>query len=182
MEQGGRDIFLMRRALEEAEYALNHEEIPVGCVFALSPSNDTIATVPEIIVAGSNKTNQTRNGTSHAEIVAIKKLIDQVGSTKACDLISRCDLYVTCEPCIMCAAALRRLGIKTVYFGCSNDRFGGNGSILSVHDDSTCFVPGSQYNVVRGLMEKEAIEIFQRFYESENRRAPEAKRKKKPKI
>lgn len=50
-------------------------------------------------------------------------------------IFSDCDLFVTCEPCIMCAAAIGKIGIKNVYFGCHNERFGGNGSILSVHCD-----------------------------------------------
>lgn len=47
----------------------------------------------------------------------------------------RCDLYVTCEPCIMCAGALSLLGFRKVFYGCGNDKFGGNGSILSIHED-----------------------------------------------
>lgn len=47
----------------------------------------------------------------------------------------RCALYVTCEPCIMCASALSLLGFERVYYGCANDKFGGNGSILSIHQD-----------------------------------------------
>jgi tRNA(Arg) A34 adenosine deaminase TadA len=62
--------------------------------------------------------------------------ISRVKSDKSKGILSNCDLYVTCEPCIMCAAALSKLGIRKVYFGCHNDRFGGNGSILSVHSDA----------------------------------------------
>ncbi|XP_020577986.1 tRNA-specific adenosine deaminase 2-like [Phalaenopsis equestris] len=50
---------------------------------------------------------------------------------------SSCDLYVTCEPCIMCAAALSILGIREVYYGCANDKFGGCGSILSLHEGAS---------------------------------------------
>jgi MafB19-like deaminase len=52
-------------------------------------------------------------------------------------LARRCELYVTCEPCIMCAAALSLLGIKAVTFGCHNNKFGGTGSILSVHETAS---------------------------------------------
>jgi tRNA-specific adenosine deaminase 2 len=116
----------------------------------------------------------TRNGTKHAEIVAIDDaLIKQKLNPH---IFSKCDLYVTCEPCIMCAAALARIRIRHVYFGCSNERFGGNGSILSIHKNSN----GSEiYGITPDVMKEEAIEIFQRFYLSENRRAPEAKRKRK---
>ena len=116
-----------------------------------------------------------------------------------------------------CAAALAKIGIKKVYFGCHNDRFGGNGSILSVHLDpytgdvrtgksittssslskegddfhgnhtavenypvpSPVPVPHRGYEVEAGLLKDEAIDLLQRFYTTENRRAPEEKRKRK---
>ena len=85
-------------------------------------------------------------------------------------------LYVTCEPCIMCAAAISRVGVKTVYFGCKNERFGGNGSILKVHE-GLCGV--NKYDAISGLLHEKAINLFQRFYSTENRRAPDNKRKRK---
>lgn len=91
-------------------------------------------------------------------------------------VFTKCDLYVTCEPCIMCAAALAKIGVRHVYYGCSNDRFGGNGSILSVQKSSR---DTEFYGTTSDVLKDEAIEIFQRFYESENRRAPPSKRRKK---
>ncbi len=83
-------------------------------------------------------------------------------------------LYVTCEPCIMCAAAISRVGVRVVYFGCKNERFGGNGSILRVHDG----LAGVQkYDAISGILCDKAINLFQTFYSTENRRAPENKRK-----
>lgn len=69
-------------------------------------------------------------GTRHAEIVAIDEIMIKYGRKD----LSGCDLYVTCEPCILCAAAIGRMNIRRVNFGCKNERFGGNGSILSVHN------------------------------------------------
>ncbi len=85
--------------------------------------------------------------------------------------LSQCHLYVTCEPCIMCAAALAQLQIGRVVFGCRNDKFGGCGSILCVHQDV--------YPVVEGVLKDEAIQLLQSFYCQENHQAPEEKRKKK---
>ena len=92
----------------------------------------------------------------------------------------------------MCASALSQLGIREVNFGCSNDRFGGNGSILSIHELSTAPTDPTDpfftttpsygyhpYPIYRGILEQEAINIFQTFYTKENRRAPENKRKRK---
>jgi tRNA-specific adenosine deaminase 2 len=94
-------------------------------------------------------------------------------------LAQSCDLYVTCEPCIMCAAAIRRIGIRRVVFGCHNDRFGGCGSLLSLHDNYN--VEGSQqpYQIVSGVLRDEAIVLLRSFYDRENFHAPEDKRKRK---
>ncbi len=67
------------------------------------------------------------------------------------------------------------MGIPQVCFGCSNDRFGGNGSILSIHELNRGYY--HSYNIIGGILKDQAIEIFQKFYLSENRRAPEGKRK-----
>lgn len=163
----------MLLAIEEGRIALNNGEIPVGCVFV-------DVTTGSVIAKGSNRTNLTKNGTSHAEMNCIQDISHFYSSTD----LSNCILYVTCEPCIMCAAALSMLRIKAVYFGCHNDRFGGNGSILSVN----CFdtenretMPSGHhtYPVHAGFMKSEAIALFQQFYTQENRRAPEGKRKRK---
>lgn len=161
------DEYFMKMAIEQAELALTESEVPVGCVIVDDERN--------VIARGCNKTNVSFNGTQHAEIVAMTKLfeVDKVSP----DLMPRCTLYVTCEPCIMCASALSRVKIGRVVFGCFNDRFGGNGSILSVHCDET--IAGSKYPITHGVMKDEAIGVFRQFYDTENRRAPEPKRRRK---
>jgi tRNA-specific adenosine deaminase 2 len=172
MENGSgceeRDLRLMRLALAEGEIALQKQEIPVGCVF-IGPGDVVVA-------RGSNRTNELRNGTSHAEMNAINQAAE---SGLGADSFLNCELFVTCEPCIMCAAAISRLGIKRVVFGCSNDRFGGNGSILDVHEDGASLDGYHSYEAVSGVLSDEAIEMFQRFYVTENKRAPIGKRKRK---
>jgi len=83
--------------------------------------------------------------------------------------IRACKLYVTCEPCIQCAAALKSVGIQHVVYGCRNERFGGCGSILSVWE-GTC---------TPGILNNEAIALLQFFYKQENLQAPEEKRRRK---
>ncbi|RHY24649.1 hypothetical protein DYB32_008757 [Aphanomyces invadans] len=108
-------------------YALDRGEVPVGCVFVLNN---------EVIGRGGNRTNELFNATKHAELVAIDAILEEEAYTSS--TFRECTLYdcryVTCEPCIMCAAALALLHVKRVVFGCHNDRFGGNGSILSLQD------------------------------------------------
>ncbi|KAL3780774.1 hypothetical protein HJC23_006712 [Cyclotella cryptica] len=104
------------------------------------------------------------------------------GSGKVYDkeILLKCDLYVTCEPCIMCAAALSMIGIGRVFFGCRNDRFGGCGSILHLHNSDA--IPSSKHNgfpVVGGILEAEAVALLRSFYDRENFHAPDDKRKRK---
>ncbi len=70
-------------------------------------------------------------GTRHAEFIAINSVLGEYQSS----ILRETDLYVTVEPCIMCASALRQYQIRAVYFGCSNDRFGGTGGVLSIHSE-----------------------------------------------
>ena len=80
-------------------------------------------------------------------------------------ILKETDLYVTVEPCIMCASALRQYGIRAVYFGCLNDRFGGCGGVMQIHSDSSVDPP---YPVYGGLFREEAIMLLRRFYVQEN--------------
>lgn len=86
------------------------------------------------------------------------------------DLARHCTLYVTCEPCIMCASAIAQLGLTRVVYGCRNDRFGGCGSILDLLGNC---------HVVGGVCEEEAVALLRSFYKRENCYAPEDKRKRK---
>jgi tRNA-specific adenosine deaminase 2 len=80
-------------------------------------------------------------------------------------ILRETDLYVTVEPCIMCASALRQYGIRTVYFGCLNDRFGGCGGVMNMHSDAGVDKP---YPVYGGIFREEAIMLLRRFYVQEN--------------
>ena len=108
----------MKLALDQAHEAYNAGEVPVGCVFVLNGT---------VVGQGRNRTNETLNGTAHAEMVALRDMKDLISQT------AHMDLYVTVEPCIMCAAALRQVGVKQVYFGAGNDKFGGNGTVLEIN-------------------------------------------------
>jgi len=117
----------MLEALAEAEGALLEEEVPVGCVIVHTASQ-------RLLSRGRNETNRSKNGTRHCEFLALEAM--RVHSDPSVRDISPadCTLYVTVEPCVMCAAALRLAGIGRVVFGCGNDRFGGCGSVLNLSD------------------------------------------------
>mmetsp|Transcript_28570 Transcript_28570/g.60586 ORF Transcript_28570/g.60586 Transcript_28570/m.60586 type:complete len:260 (+) Transcript_28570:126-905(+) len=99
------------------------------------------------------------------------------------EILSHCDLYVTCEPCIMCAAALSMIGIGRVFFGCKNDRFGGCGSLMNLHRPDA--LPSTNHHgfiIHGGILEEEAVRLLRSFYGRENFYAPDHKRKRKPVI
>ncbi|KAK2980128.1 hypothetical protein RJ640_019551 [Escallonia rubra] len=119
--------------------------------------------------------------TRHAEMEAVDVLLELwqkrgLSMPEVSERFSRCKLYVTCEPCIMCAAALSILGINEVCYGCANEKFGGCGSILSLHSSS--FEPstsdggrvsqGKGFRSTGGIMASEAIKLLQCFYEQGN--------------
>ncbi|KAL1656350.1 tRNA(adenine34) deaminase [Didymella pomorum] len=152
----------MREAIGMAELALTSDETPVGCVFVKDG---------EIIGRGMNETNRTLNGTRHAEFVAIAGIL----SKNPISILNETDLYVTVEPCVMCASMLRQYGIRAVYFGCWNERFGGTGGVLNMHSDPSVDKP---YPVTGGIFREEAIMLLRKFYVQENEKAPEPKQKK----
>lgn len=152
----------MQQALLMAEKALATGETPVGCVLVYEG---------RVVGSGMNDTNKSLNGTRHAEFLAITELL----SSHPPSIFPLTDLYVTVEPCIMCASALRQYHIRNVYFGCGNERFGGNGTVLSIHSDSATDRPYESYG---GLHRKEAINLLRRFYIQENEKAPIPRSKK----
>ena len=100
------------------------------------------------------------------------------------EIFQHCCLYVTCEPCIQCAAALATVGIRRVVYGCRNDRFGGCGSLLHLQEpeqgSETGMVGMSQgFEIREGVLEQEAVTLLRSFYDRENFHAPDGKRKPK---
>jgi tRNA-specific adenosine deaminase 2 len=163
MEERLSDLDYMQLALGVGERALATGEVPVGCVFVDS-------TTGKVVASGHNRTNATKNAATHAEIVCIDSL---TSSNHAIDF-TQLEVFVTCEPCIMCAAALSEIKVRRIVYGCANDRFGGCGSVLHVGKYTANGLPP----VESGLCKDAAIDLFTRFYARENDHVPAAKRHK----
>ena len=161
----------MEHAFEIAEGALKLGEVPVGCFLVYN--NEKIA-------SGGNEVNETKNATRHAEVVVIDKVLKWCEEQKLVftDVFRESVLYVTVEPCIMCAGALRQMEVPLVVYGCANERFGGCGSVLTVHTDSLPSL-GPCFQCISGIMVEKAISMLKEFYKGENVNAPEEKRKQK---
>ena len=158
----------MKKALQFAEEALEAGEVPVGCIFVFQDS---------IIGTGRNFVNETKNATRHAELVAIDQVIDwcrKTGTDRE-EVFKNTTLYVTVEPCIMCAGALRLVNIPLVVYGCGNERFGGCGSVLNVACDENSL--GPKLKCMPGYFADEAVKQLKDFYKGENPNAPNPKPK-----
>jgi tRNA-specific adenosine deaminase 2 len=181
------DEGFMRMALELGREAHRRREVPIGCVIVRDGA---------VVGRGYNRTNETRSGTAHAEYDAIAEVLGAAGGSLAAAEFHRCTLYVTCEPCIMCAGALSLVGMGRVYFGCYNDKFGGCGSIVDVAGDGcgACagdgygdaasgrhpVVPGAGFVTRGGLLGEAAIRLLQDFYILGNPNAPKPHRPLQP--
>ncbi|XP_056337009.1 tRNA-specific adenosine deaminase 2 isoform X2 [Danio aesculapii] len=133
----------------------------------------------EIIGKGRNEVNETKNATRHAEMVALDQVLAWCHFREK-DWKEVCEqtvLYVTVEPCIMCAAALRLLCIPFVVYGCKNERFGGCGSVLDVSSDNLPQT-GTSFKCIAGYRAEEAVEMLKTFYKQENPNAPKPKVRK----
>lgn len=158
-------VSFMKRALELATEALEAQEVPVGCVFTIDS---------EIIAESRNTVNETHNPTRHAELNCIDEVLDYCNKNNIDykSYFKNIRVYVTVEPCIMCAAALNNLNIKEVVYGCANDRFGGK----TVVDVSEFY--DQNYNLKGNLLADEAMSLLKEFYKGTNPNAPESKVKK----
>ena len=148
--------------------ALQKGEVPVGCVVV----RDGV-----VISSGHNLTNEAMDATRHAEMIAIASLCQT--SATGPPFLSRCCLYVTCEPCIMCAAAISMQGVERVVYGCANDKFGGTGSIMNFHESlQVDGHPWNGYEVISGFKRDDSIQLFKQFYARSNQRAPVPKKRR----
>ena len=118
-ESLAQDEMWMRRALELAHRAAEMGEVPVGAV---------IVRRGELIAAAGNRRECDRSATAHAELLAIEQACAAVGSWR----LSECTLYVTLEPCPMCAGAIVNARIGRVVYGCKDARAGAMGSVLNL--------------------------------------------------
>ena len=119
-EQGeGRDERFMRAAIDEARRALEHDDVPVGAVIVIGG---------EVVAAGHNERELRADPTAHAEIIALRAAAAHVGAWRVLDAT----LYVTLEPCAMCAGAIVLARVGEVVFGTADPKAGAAGSVLDV--------------------------------------------------
>ncbi|MFQ7477259.1 MAG: tRNA adenosine(34) deaminase TadA [Streptococcus sp.] len=149
----------MREALKEAEIALAHEEIPIGCV---------IVKDGEIIGRGHNAREELQRAVMHAEVMAIEEANQQEESWRLLDTT----LFVTIEPCVMCSGAIGLARIPQVVYGATNQKFGGAGSLYDILTDERL---NHRVEVETGILEAECAAIMQTFFRQGRERKKQAK-------
>lgn len=139
----------MEEALKQAKKAYVLGEVPIGCV---------IVHEGKIIGRGYNRRNTDKNTLAHAEITAINKASKVIGDWR----LEECTLYVTLEPCQMCAGAIVQARIPEVVMGCMNPKAGCAGSILNILEMPQF---NHQVKVTRGILEAECSQMLKTFFE-----------------
>ena len=138
----------MDLALDEAHAAADAGEVPIGCVIVCDG---------DLIAQAGNRTLADRDPTAHAEMVAIRRAAETLGSERLVD----CDLYVTLEPCTMCAAAISFARIRRVYYGAADPKGGAVENGVKFFASRTCHHRPEVYG---GLAEATASDLLTEFF------------------
>src|SRR6185503_13141873 len=138
----------MRLALREAERALEHDDVPIGCV---------IVHEGEVIASARNERELRGDPTAHAELLAIREAAKQMGGWRLLDTV----LYVTLEPCAMCAGAIVLARVPRVVYGAPDPKAGAAGSVLDVLAEPRL---NHRPEVAGGLLAVESAALLQTFF------------------
>jgi tRNA(adenine34) deaminase len=153
------DAYFMNEALRLAMKALEKEEVPVGAV---------VVRDGRIIGRAHNQVELLKDATAHAEMLALTQAEAAVGDWRLND----CDLYVTKEPCVMCAGALVHVRMRRVIFGCADERSGGAGGQVNLLQMSGL---NHRCAIASGVLRDECAGLLQSFFQARRRRnVPEA--------
>ncbi|XP_013782472.1 tRNA-specific adenosine deaminase 2-like [Limulus polyphemus] len=164
MDSADVEKMYIKAAFKLAEEALDNGEVPVGCVMVFEGS---------IIAESRNTVNETKNAVRHAEMNCVDQVFEwcKKHERDSSLVFKNLHVFVNVEPCIMCASALRVLDIPQVVYGCNNERFGGCGSVMNIHNDE---VPGfgRSLQVTSGVNADDAVKLLKLFYKGQNPNAP----------
>jgi tRNA(adenine34) deaminase len=143
-----RDEYFMRLALREAERAMEHDDVPIGAV---------VVHEGEVLATGRNEREERRDPTAHAEVLALREAAEKLGSWRVLDSV----LYVTLEPCAMCAGAIVLARVPRVVFGAWDPKAGAAGSVLDVLAQPQL---NHRPEVSGGLLGEECGELLRSFF------------------
>lgn len=148
------DVYYMRIALKEAKKAYEIDEVPVGCCIV----KDGI-----VIAKGHNLRENKQDATMHAEIIAIRKTCKKLNRW----ILDDCTMYVTAEPCLMCAGAISQARIKTLVYGVASPKYGACESVENIFDNQKVF---PNITIRKGILSDEIIKIMKDFFSNLRKR------------
>jgi len=151
------DAYFMREALRMAARAYEAEEVPIGAV---------VVREGKIIARAFNQVELLKDATAHAEMLALTQAEAAVGDWR----LNECDLFVTKEPCPMCAGALVHVRMRRVVFGCPDPRGGAAGGLLNLLQNPSL---NHQCDVAAGVLGNECADLLQSFFREKRLRAIE---------
>lgn len=152
------DEAFMQEALRQAKKAFDKEEVPVGAI---------VVRGGKIIARAFNQVEMLKDATAHAEMLAITQAEAAVGDWR----LNECDLYVTKEPCAMCAGALVHVRMRRVIFGCADPRSGAAGGTINLLQ-----MPGLNHRceITNGVLAEESGTLLQSFFQARRASVPDA--------
>lgn len=139
----------MKAALLQARIAFEKDEVPIGAVIVYDE---------KIIACGYNQNFTLRDPTAHAEIIAIRDAARFINSSR----LDNCDIYITLEPCAMCAMAISLARIRKIYYAASDSKFGAVENGVHVFHSASCHHKPEIYSGISG---KESAELLQNFFQ-----------------
>ena len=148
MEKEKTHEYYMKQALKEAEKAYKKLEVPVGAIIVKNG---------KIIARAHNQKEEKKDTTKHAEILAIQKASKKLQAWRLID----CEMYVTLEPCSMCAGAIINSRIKKIYIGTLDEKTGAAGSVLNLFDDYTF---NHKVEVQKEILRADCEKILKEFF------------------
>ena len=154
------DRYFMNLAMEEARHAASVGEVPVGAVIV----RFSAGAEPTILARSHNQRESLHDPTAHAEILALRAAGEKLGNWQLID----CDLYVTLEPCPMCAGALINARIRRIIFGCRDPKAGAVGSLYNLPGDGRF---NHRPQILEGVQAQEAGRLLKDFF-SAHRKNP----------
>ena len=153
----------MKEAIKQAKKAAVIGDVPIGCVIVEVPIGCVIVYQDKIIGRGYNKRNKMGSTLAHAEIIAIQKASKKVNDWRLED----CTMYITLEPCQMCAGAIVQARIPKVVIGAMNPKAGCAGSVLNILQIDKF---NHQVEIERGILEEECSQMLSDFFKELRRR------------
>ena len=156
----------MRMALDEARRAAEMDEVPIGAVVVYAPVDPATrrpTAEPRVIARACNLRETTRDPAGHAEFLALKQAARELDAWR----LTGCTVYVTLEPCIMCAGLMHQARIDRCVYGASDRKAGALGTLYSVNADERL---NHTFEAVPGVLEEECAALLKEFFKNKRRK------------